>query len=370
MTAAAERNAAIDMFRGLTIFLMIVVNTMGPGASPYPVLVHADWLGFTLADLVFPSFLFIMGASLAFVLKKPVRDCVFLARTARRTGLLFLLGFLMYWFPFVHLTPDLSFAFNPLGETRLMGVLQRLALCYGLAALAARYLSPARLIWLCVAALAGYWSLLVWGAPPGEAFDKTHNFATVIDRLVLGQAHMWRYDGGFEPEGLLGTIPATVNVLAGFLAVTFLRQNAVRLITIVVAGVALSVLALVLDPVLPLSKKLWTPSFVFLTVGLDLVGLALLAVVLNRWKLAALTGFFEVLGKNPLTVYLFSELVIPLQALFKAWLMVEPYQWVGVEIFQRAAPGPLGALVCAIAYALVCWLFGYALYRRQIFIRL
>lgn len=365
-----ERNTAIDVFRGLTIFLMIVVNTLGPGAAPYPVLVHADWTGFTLADFVFPSFLFVMGASLAFVLKKPLSEREFLARTARRVAVLFLLGFLMYWFPFVHLTSDLHLAANPLSEARIMGVLQRLALCYGLAALAARYLKPLHLVWLCFGLLALYWGLLVFGAPEGLGFDKLQNVGTVIDRLVLGQAHMWRYDGGFEPEGLLGTVPATVNVLAGFLAINVLLRRGLRLLAFVAAGVGLAGIALALDPVLPLSKKLWTPSFVLLTVGLDLVLLAALTAVLDLWKWPVRTGFFEILGKNPLTVYLFSELVIPLQALLKAALKIEPYQWVSIAVFQRLAPGALGTLLCGIAYALMCWLFGYVLYKKRIFIRL
>jgi alpha-N-acetylglucosaminidase len=365
-----DRNVAIDVFRGLTIFLMIVVNTMGAGAAPYPILVHADWFGFTLADWVFPSFLFAMGASLAFALRRPMEEGAFWAKTVRRSALLFVIGFALYWFPFVHITPDLGFVPNPLRETRIMGVLQRLALCYALAAVAARYLSPKQLIGFCVAVLAGYWLVLVAGAPAGDAFDKAHNIGTVIDRLIIGQAHMWRYDDGFEPEGLLGTLPATVNVLAGYLAMVFLARTGRRLLTFGLVGLALVVLALLLDPVLPLSKKLWTPSFVLLTVGLDLVLLALLSAVLDLWKLPLRSGFFEVLGQNPLAIYLFSELLIPLQALFKPVLHVEPYQWLGVVVFQALAPGALGTFLCAIAYTLLCWLFGYALYRRRILIRL
>lgn len=365
-----ERNVAIDVFRGLTIFLMIVVNTMGAGAKPYSLLVHADWLGFTVADWIFPSFLFAMGASLAFALKRPMGEGAFWAKTARRSGLLFLIGFAMYWFPFVHVTPDLGFATNPLSETRIMGVLQRLALCYALAAVAVRYLSPKQLVVAGVAILVTYWMLLVACVPSGEAFDKTHNIGSVIDRLILSQAHMWRYDDGFEPEGLLGTLPATVNVLAGYLAMAFLRSNGRRLLAFALVGAALAVLAVVLDPIVPLSKKLWTPSFVLLTVGLDLILLAFLGAVLDLWKLPLRTGFFEVLGKNPLAIYLFSELLIPVQALLKPAFKVEPYQWLSVSVFQHLVPGALGALLCALAYTLLCWLFGYVLYSRQIYIRL
>lgn len=366
----SDRNVAVDAFRGLTIFLMIVVNTMGAGAKPYPILVHADWFGFTLADFVFPSFLFAMGSSLAFVLARPMSNREFFSKTSRRAGLLFLIGFLMYWYPFVHVTSDFHFAATPFGEARIMGVLQRIALCYALAAVGARLLSPKQLIWLCAGVLVLYWALLVWSVPPGEAFDKSRNIGTVIDRLILGPAHMWRYDDGFEPEGLLGTLPATVNVLAGYLAIRFLQRTGRRLTALIVIGLAFTALALMWEPVLPLSKKLWTSSFVLLTVGLDFVLLSVLVAVLDLWKLPVRTGFFEVLGKNPLAVYLFSELLIPTQALLKPLFKAEPYQWFGIEVFQRLAPGAMGALLCAIAYTMLCWLLGYALYRRRIYIRL
>lgn len=367
---SSERNVAVDAFRGMTIFVMILVNTMGPGAAPYPVLVHADWFGFTLADFVFPSFLFAMGSSLAYVLNRPTSDRDFWAKTGRRTALLFLLGFLLYWYPFVHFTADQSLAPNPIGETRIMGVLQRIALCYACAAVAARYLSPRQLIWLSVGILAFYWALLVWSVAPGDAFNKAHNIGSVIDRAVLGQAHMWRYDDGFEPEGLLGTLPGTVNVLAGFLAIRFLQRTQKRLVAFVVIGLAMAALALLLDPVLPLSKKLWTSSFVLLTVGLDFILLAVLTAVLDLWKWPVRTGFFEIPGKNPLAVYLFSELVIPTQALLRPFFGIEPYQWLGVDVFQRLVPGAFGSLLCAVAYTMLCWLFGYVLYCRRIYIRL
>ncbi|MDE2181621.1 MAG: DUF1624 domain-containing protein [Alphaproteobacteria bacterium] len=370
---ASERSKSIDVFRGLTIFLMIVVNTMGAGAQPYPVLVHADWFGFTAADFVFPSFLFAMGCSLVFVLRRPMGNREFLIKTFKRAALLFLLGFLMYWFPFVHLTPDLHWAPNPLGDTRIMGVLQRIALCYLLATLMVRYLSPRQVVAAGIALLGGYWALLVFGAPPGEAFSKAHNIGSLIDRLVLGQSHLWPYDDGFEPEGLLGTLPATVNVAAGYLTFRYLSRAALaprNLLLLSLTGVVLAVVALGLDPLIPLSKKLWTSSFVLLTVGLDVILLAVLAGGLDLLKLPVPVQFFEILGKNPLVIYLFSELLIPAQALFKPLLGTEPYQWVGIHLFQHLLPGPLGSLLCAVAYTMLCWLFGYVLYERRIFIRL
>ncbi|MDE2111129.1 MAG: DUF1624 domain-containing protein [Alphaproteobacteria bacterium] len=367
------RVLSLDVFRGLTICVMIIVNTMGAGATPYWFLVHADWIGFTLADLVFPSFLFVMGNALAFVLQKPMSERAFFAKIFRRSVILFLLGFLMYWYPFVHLNADLSFALNPISQTRIMGVLQRIALCYALAALCARYLNLKQIVFVSAVLLIGYWGLLLWGAPPGLAFSKAHNFGSMIDTLVLGPSHLWRWDDGFEPEGLLGTLPATVNVLAGFVVGRYLLQSSAsdrKVFHTAFWGVILIVAGIVLDHWFPISKKLWTGSFVLLTTGLDLVLLSALIWLLDVKKITVGVGFFDIFGKNPLVIYLFSELLLPTLALLTVFTRVDPYQWIGVELFQRLAPGALGSLLCAVAYMLLCWGFGYVLYRKRIFIRL
>lgn len=369
----ASRVLSLDVFRGLTVCVMIIVNTMGPGAQPYPLLVHADWIGFTIADLVFPSFLFVMGNALAFVALKPMSDRDFFVKAAKRAIILFLLGFLLYWYPFVHLTKDLSFAPNLLSDTRIMGVLQRIAICYALAALCARFLRPWHIAALSAVILLGYWGLLVWGAPPGLAFDKAHNLGSLIDNLILGPKHVWRWDGGFEPEGLLGCLPATVNVLAGYLAARLLidaKSSVRKVLWLLLCGTVLIGAALLWAELFPISKKLWTSSFVLLTIGLDLVLLALLTGILGVRQTAPGTVFFDVFGRNPLAIYLFSELLPPTLTLFKAWLKIDPYAWLGIFLFQPIAPGPLGSLLCAIFFMLICWSFGYALYRKRIFIRL
>lgn len=373
MTDTKPRYAALDIFRGLTIFLMIVVNSPGAGAHPWPVLVHAEWFGFTLADFVFPSFLFAMGSALTFVAGRPMVGGAFLARTLKRASLLFLVGYLMFWYPFVKVTVDFHFAFVPFETTRFLGVLQRLALCYALAAPAVRWLKPRQIVVLCIVILAIYWALLVFCAAPGMAFDKVGNFGSILDRAVIPPGHIYRWDDGFEPEGLLGTLPATVNVLAGYLTCRYLvsaRATMGRVQVVAFGGVALCITGLFVSAWFPISKKLWTDSFVLVTVGLDLVLIAMLAAVFDVMRLPLRTGFVEILGKNPLAVYLFSELLLPTVALTKVFTHVDPYRWIGVAVFQRLAPGPLGLLLCALAYTLVCWLFGYALWRKRLYLRL
>ncbi|MEE7560998.1 DUF1624 domain-containing protein, partial [Xanthomonas sp. Kuri4-2] len=218
------RFLSLDVFRGLTLFLMILVNTAGPGAPAYAQLTHASWFGFTLADLVFPSFLFAVGSAMSFALATQLPRAAFLRRVGRRAALIFLCGFLMYWYPFVHRQADGQWVVNALGDTRVMGVLQRIALCYLLAAVLVREVPPRALPWLALALVLGHWALLYAFAAPGEALDKLGNAGTRLDLWLFGRDHLYRKDGGVDPEGLLGTLPATANVLAGYLAGRFLQR--------------------------------------------------------------------------------------------------------------------------------------------------
>ena len=369
--AAPPRFLALDVFRGLAVALMIVVNTPGPGAHPYPILVHAKWFGFTAADWVFPSFLFAVGCSMVFAFRRPIGHGAFAAKVLRRAALIFLLGFLMYWYPFVRHT-DAGWALLPFSGTRVMGVLQRIALCYALAAFAVRYLKTRWLIALCVALLAGYWAILA-AFNPAAPFDKFANAGTRLDLLVLGQSHLYRRDGGFDPEGLLGTLPATVNVIAGYLAALALTQAQDQrraLVRMALAGLVLTIAALAWAPAFPIAKKLWTSSFVLLTVGLDLIVLAALAAGLKDRPPNPAVRFLQVFGRNPLVIYLFSELFVNTLGQVEIAPGVGVYDWIGENIFQAAIPGPLGSLICAVAYTLVCWSLGWLMDRRGIVVKL
>ncbi len=373
-TPKKQRFLSLDVFRGMTIFLMILVNTAGPGAAPYAQLQHAQWFGFTLADLVFPSFLFAVGNAMSFALATDVPQRVFLWRVGKRSVLIFLCGFLMYWYPFVQLQDDGRWALKALGDTRVMGVLQRIALCYLLAALLVRYLSTRALVGAAAVLLLGYWVLLYAFGMPGAELDKLGNAGTRLDLWLIGRDHLYRKDGGFDPEGLLGTLPATVNVLAGYLCGRFLQQCGKNIAAIrMLLGVAVALLALawLWHPWLPLSKKLWTGSFVACTVGLDLVWLAVLVywVEVRGWVRGS--GFFTVLGRNPLALYLFSELfVVTLGLLPAGGSGLDLYAWTGLKVFQVLAPGPLGSLLCALSYTLLCWAVGGWMDRRGLYLRL
>ncbi|HEX3366719.1 acyltransferase family protein [Phenylobacterium sp.] len=371
MEKPATRFLSLDVFRGLAVALMIVVNTPGPGAHPYPWLVHAKWFGFTAADAVFPSFLFAVGCSMAFAFSQRPPAGAFALKVLRRAALIFVLGFLMYWYPFADHVGG-TWTLKPFADTRIMGVLQRIALCYALAAFTVRYLSPRWLVALSVLLLLGHWALLLAFGPPGDPFSKLGNAGTRLDLFVLGPQHLYRRDGGFDPEGLLGTLPATVNVIAGYLAARYLKTAADRrgLVRMALTGILLAAAAFAWNPFFPIGKKLWTGSFVLLTVGLDLVILAALAAALEGRRPNPIARVFQVFGLNPLVIYLFSELFVTTLQQIEVAPGVGVYDWIGANLFQAAAPGPVGSLLCAIAYTLVCWLLGYILDRRRIVIRL
>ncbi len=375
MTASAPasgRRLSLDLFRGLTIMGMILVNTEGEGAPAYPVLVHADWFGFTGADLVFPSFLFAMGSALALTGRVETGEMAFWTKILRRGAIIFGLGVLLYWFPFVQHDPAGHWSLIPFAGTRLMGVLQRTALCYVIAAAAARFMGPKGLIALSIGLLVVYWTILLTGAPPALALTKMGNVGDVIDRAVFGQSHLYRWDGGFDPEGLLGTLPATVNVIAGYLAARFLKNTPELgrvVVTFAVAGLVIAIAALALGVAIPIGKKLWTPSFVGLTVGLDLMIMALFVQIYDRLGWRGGVTALQPLGLNPLVVYLFSELFVVAIGMIQIG-KDDAWTWFCVDVIQKVLPGAFGALAAATAYLFVCWLLAYFMYRRRIVIRI
>jgi predicted acyltransferase len=374
MSVSKPRFLSLDVFRGATICLMIIVNTStGTGADPFPWLVHARWIGFTAADWVFPTFLFVVGNSMSFGDPRAGTEAAFLQKVLKRTAILFLLGVLLYWYPFARPDADGHWALIGPGDTRLTGVLQRIALAFFLSALAVRHLSRRALYILCAVLLLGHWAVMMLAGVPGEQFTKLGNAGTRLDLWLLGPAHLYRKDSGFDPEGLLGVMPSVVNVLAGYLCGLALRLGADMrrtVIRMVGAGLALAILGLAWAPVLPIAKKLWTGSYVLLTTGIDLVVLAGLVWLIELRKQTAGTRFFEIFGKNPLALYLLSELL----AYGTQALPIGPkqhlYDWTADTLFLPFAPGPIGVLLFSTAFMLVCWIVGFWLDRRGIVIKI
>jgi predicted acyltransferase len=378
-----DRFLSLDLFRGITICFMIIVNAPGSGADPYIPLDHAAWVGFTPTDLVFPSFLFAVGNALSFSSRKYETDAAFLKKIFKRTVIIFLLGYLMYWFPFFHRVEGVGWVFNPLDHTRIMGVLQRIALCYCFGALIVHYLPARAIVGTAAVLLLGYWAVLYLFGEPGRQLSMLGNAGSRLDVLLLGDAHLYHDKGGpvaFDPEGLLSTLPAIVNVIAGYLTGRFIQEKGKNFETVaklLMTGCVLVWIALFWGQFFPVAKKLWTSSFVLLTVGIDLgiIGILLYAVEIRDrgkdtrvWQTS--TRFFLVFGKNPLAIYLFSELFLTMLGLVWVRPGLSFYEWINAVFFQRVFAGPFGTLVFALCYMLVCWGLGYGLYKKKIYIKI
>lgn len=368
------RFLSLDVFRGVTIALMIVVNTPGTGAEMYGYLRHAEWFGFTLADLVFPSFLFAMGCSLSFSMERMKQASAkdVWIKILKRTIIIFLLGYLMYWFPFFKLGDNGDLILKSISETRIMGVLQRIALCYFFASVIFYYLSERVAIVLSAIILLGYWGILYVFGDPGAQFQMATNAVSKLDLLTLGLGHIYK-NSLFDPEGLLSTLPAIVNVVGGYIAGVFIRKKGKsfeEIAKLLLVGFLLTSVALWWDLVFPISKKLWTSSFALYTIGLDLSIIAVLIYLIEIRNLKKGVMFFNVFGKNPLFIYLFSELFYVTLRLIPVAPGLDVFEWGSEKIFQSITPGPMGSLTTALFFALICWFLGYALHRKRIYIKI
>lgn len=371
--AAPPRFTALDVFRGMTVCFMIIVNTPGNGATTYWPLLHAQWHGFTPTDLVFPSFLFAVGNAMSFVMKKwnTLSQSQVLWKILKRTVIIFLLGYLMYWFPFVKKDDAGNIISFPFSDTRVFGVLQRIALCYGAAALIVYYLKPKFTFIISIVLLVLYWILLYAFGDGADPLGMQTNTGFYIDKWLVGENHLYHGEGvAFDPEGLLSTLPAIVNVTAGYLAGSYIQKkgNSYEGLTVLLlSGAAMLFLAHCWNGSFPVNKKLWTSSFVLLTVGLDCIILAALIYIIHIKQQSTGTYFFEVFGRNPLFIYLLSELGAILLYFFSAGSK-SLFSWIYDNIFSYAG-SYFGSFLFAVTFMLLCWLVGYVLDKKRIYIR-
>jgi predicted acyltransferase len=376
-----QRLLSIDVLRGLTIAFMILVNNQ-PGPNAFFELSHAEWNGFTLTDLVFPTFLFLVGLSLvlsttARLARGASRGELFL-HTVRRSVVLFLFGMLVNTFPFQHLD-----------RIRFYGVLQRTAICY----LIVGSLCLLRRGWkdkaaVAVVYLVAYWALMRFVPVPGFG-TPTHeipinhmdgNLTAYIDRLLFAPQHL--YQRVRDPEGLLSTIPAIATALFGVLAGMWLRTErsvAEKARGITIAGTAFVLAGLAWNPFFPINKKLWTSSYALFAGGLSLLllALAVYAIDQKRWgrgntdgaEHPALYKPLLVFGTNSILAYLVSELlpgIIGLITLATGNFMVPFYN--GLHRLMPAHGWP--ELFFGLTFVLVTWLVVLPFYRKRIFLRI
>lgn len=375
MTNSTQRYLALDVLRGMTVCFMIIVNTPGNGATTYWPLLHANWHGFTPTDLVFPTFMFVVGNALSFVEKKWVG----LSNTQvfwivfKRSTIIFLLGFLMYWFPFVHWNEQGNLELNSFSHTRIMGVLQRIALGYFFAALMIRFLKAQYVYILAALFLLSYWVILLLFGDGTDPFNMLTNAGTKLDLFLLGENHLYHGEGAaFDPEGVLSTLPAIANVIFGYAVGKWIQlkgNSREGLNKLLFGGFIFVALALLWNLVFPINKKLWTGSFVLITVGIDCILIAALTYITYFIKQTKWTYFFEVFGKNPLFIYLLSELGVILLYFFRVGdAKQSTYTWLYTNLFQSAG-NYLGSFLFAITFMLLCWLVGFFLDKRNIYVR-
>ncbi len=373
-TIAPRRLISLDVMRGLTVALMILVNNAGDGNASYAQLKHSAWNGCTLTDLVFPNFLFIVGASIVLTFRRRRAQGVsrrsLVLSVIRRSVLIFALGLLLNGMPALHLA-----------DLRIYGVLQRIAMCY----LAACFVYLAgglrAVVFVCAAAVSGYWWLMTqvpmpeFGLPGVGVplLDRTGNLASLLDRMLVSPAHLYHH-GVYDPEGLLSTIPALSTTLLGVLAMSWLASQypvTTKVKGLVLAGLVLGGSGLVWAQSFPLNKRLWTSSFVLFTGGISMLLFALLF-----WLIDGPPGLRRglkpciALGSNALIAYVFSEvLAIALgNILVSSGLDLQHYLF---QLLPRwLGPPPLLSLIYSVLFVMLCALPVLELYRRRIFVKL
>ncbi len=360
-----ERYKSLDVFRGLTIALMILVNTPGSWAHIYPPLAHADWHGYTPTDLVFPFFLVAVGLSMSFSMQKHATagNRAFYQKVLRRTLLIFLIGLALTAFPFYN---------KDYAQLRLLGVLQRIALAYFLAAIVIYNANKTRqLLWISGLSLTGYW-LLLWLAGGPAPYALETNLPRKIDLLVLGAAHMWHGKGiAFDPEGLLSTIPAMVSVISGYLFGLLIRRyTAMELVArILLLGNALLLSGYVWDRVFPINKSLWTSSYVLVSSGIAAIVLGMLIYLIDIKKQQRWAQPLAAFGMNPLIIFVLSVLWV------KIYFIISVdgqnlYGWLYSTVFKPMINPTFGSLLFALVHVAGCWLVAYILYRKKVYIKL
>lgn len=341
---------SLDAFRGLTIASMMLVNNPGSWDHVYAPLRHAEWHGWTFTDTVFPFFLWIVGVAMTLSFARRLGEGrSLLPHVLRRSAIIFGLGLLLNGFPYYNLA-----------TMRIPGVLQRIAVCYLIAAIVFVYVSWRGQMLVAAGLLLGYWGVMSMG----PSLEKGANFAEQVDTLFLS-GHMWSATKTWDPEGIVSTLPAIATVLFGVLAGHLLRSGLPLLDKVgwlMVGGNALIFAGLVWDKVLPVNKNLWTSSFTVLMAGLAMVvfGCCYWLIDVKGWRRWA--GPFVIYGSNAIAVYVVAGLFARMMGLL---------QWkrpVYEALLEMASPVN-ASLLYAAGNVLLLYLVALGLYRRGWFLR-
>lgn len=391
-----QRFYSLDVFRGATVCLMILVNNPGSWSHIYAPLEHAPWHGLTPTDLVFPFFLFAVGNAMAFVMPRleAAGDALFWKKVIKRTVLIFLIGLFLNWWPFVKWSDD-QLVFrpwvdpqNPNSGVRIFGVLQRIAVCYFFASVLIYYLKARKAFYAGLVVLLLYWVLCIVGNPV-DPFSLKGWFGTDIDKSILGVAHLYKGEGvPFDPEGLMSTLPAIVQVIFGYLVGDYIRQRSktapattlqtepnhhlyMLLTGLFVTGIALILTGFCWDMVFPINKKIWTSSYVVYTSGLAILTIATMIYFIEiRQVRGGLARFFDVFGKNALFVFALSAFLPKTLSLIRLADGNNPWNWLYKKLLIHVPGAPEnGSLLYALCVILFMWAICYWMDRKKIYIK-
>jgi predicted acyltransferase len=394
LSALQKRYYSLDVFRGATVAFMIMVNNPGSWGNLYAPLAHAPWHGCTPTDLVFPFFLFAVGNAMAFVMPRleAAGTTAFLKKVITRSLMIFGIGLFLHWYPFVRWEGDqllgkgweYTTSSGSVTGIRILGVLQRIALCYLFASLIVYFFKIKGAFVTSVVLLLLYWLMCMLLGTPADPYSLNGYFGTAVDKAVLGEPHMYRGEGvAFDPEGITSTLTAIVQVIFGYFVGFYVQSKGKTydmLAHLFVAGCILIFTGFAWDLVFPINKKIWTSSYVLYTTGLAIMVLSLLIFLIEfREEKGAWSRFFDVFGKNALFIFAFSSFFPRTLAMFrwtdhidenghKVYTSALPwfYQHVCKPVSDNLKTGSLLYAICMIAFF---WLIVYWMDKKKIYIR-
>ena len=396
-----KRYYSLDVFRGATVALMILVNNPGSGDYVYAPLDHAKWHGCTPTDLVFPFFLFAVGNAMAFVMPRMEQkgNAYFLGKLIKRTLLIFFIGLFLNWSPFFMWSDD-HIVFKPwewttsdgtLHGIRILGVLQRIAIAYFFASLIVYFLKTkgAFVFGACILLL--YWFLCFALGDKTDPYSLSGFFGTHLDKAILGEAHMYHGEGvAFDPEGIASSLTPIVQVIFGYIVGQYIQQGAQQnqnnqpsyqmLANLFVTGTVFVFSGFIWDLVFPINKKIWTSSYVLYTTGLAIFTLSILIFLIEFKNIrGAWSRFFDVFGKNPLFIFVLSGFLPRVLNLVRINnglgengkpIYVSPFGWFYEHVCKNVSVNlKNGSLLYALLIIIFYWLIVYILDKRKIYIK-
>jgi predicted acyltransferase len=373
LKSSKPRLLSLDVFRGITVAMMTLVNNPGDWGHIYPPLEHSEWNGCTPTDLVFPFFLFIVGVSIVFALESkkadPALHRALITGIIRRAVILFSIGLILSLFPY----------FN-FATVRIPGVIQRIAVVYLIVGLLYIYQTRKTMLITFWMILIGYYLIMTFIPVPGVGYANLNpetNLGAWIDRSILGEAHLWKSSKTWDPEGILTDLPAVATGIFGVLIGTFLKrkdqEEAQKVSWLFAAGVLATIAGLLVDLFFPINKALWTSSFVLYTGGLATIGLALLYWLIDVQGYKRFTKPFVIFGVNAITVYTLSGIIPRILGMITLKnsenKLQNLHEYLYTTFFTPYFSPINASLAGGLTYVLIWFVILWLMYRKNIIIK-